>query len=289
MKERATGVRPDEGSKTPMASDSAERVLFISDAHLGAADPEREARKEDLIRFLDSLQPARDRLVVVGDLFDFWFEYRYVVPGRYFRILARLARLVEKGMRVDYVPGNHDFWVRDFLPEKLGVQVHRPSLETRVLGQRLFVIHGDGLRRDDYGYRFLKKVLQNPINIALFRWLHPDLAFGLAHTFAELSRKQKGEPYQEVDDSDYIDFGQQKLREGFDLVVLAHTHKARLLKLEGGVFLNPGEWLEGYTFGELRGGLVSLKRWFVTGEKAGSETLATVELGEAGSGELARL
>ncbi len=284
MNRQTTRVWSHEESKTPMPSGSPERVLFISDAHLGAADAEREARKEEhLLRFLDSLQPQRERLVIVGDLFDFWFEYRYVVPGRYFRVLARLAGLVERGMHVDYVPGNHDFWVRDFLPDKVGLKVHRPSLDTHALGQRLFVIHGDGLRKDDYGYRFLKKVLQNRVNIALFRWLHPDLAYGLAHYFAELSRKQKGEPYQEVDDSDYVAFGEQKLREGFDLVVLAHTHKARLLKLEGGVFLNPGEWLEGYTFGELRGGLVSLKRWFVTEGSVGSETLASVELNESGA------
>ncbi|HFE51918.1 MAG TPA: UDP-2,3-diacylglucosamine diphosphatase [Bacteroidetes bacterium] len=263
-----------------MTARPAERVFFISDAHLGAADPEREAHKtEHLIRFLDHLDPAADRLIIVGDLFDFWFEYRYVIPSRYFRVLSRLQLLVERGMRVDYVPGNHDFWVRDFLPTTLGVQVHRPSLDARLLGRRLFVLHGDGLRRDDYGYRFLKKVLQNPINIALFRWLHPDIAYGLAHFFAELSRKQKGEPYQEVDDSDYIEFGQQKLREGYDVVVLAHTHKARLLKLESGVFLNPGEWLEGYTFGELRGEVVSLKRWLATDQGGESEVLASLELG----------
>ncbi len=258
----------------------AERVVFIADAHLGEADPEEEQRKQaHLLSFLAHLDPQTDRLVICGDLFDFWFEYRYVVAAQYVRVIGLLAELAESGLRIDYVAGNHDFWMRDFFPRQLGIPVHKKDLRFEELGVQIYACHGDGLRKSDRGYRILKRVLQNPLNIALFRWLHPDVGYALAHFFADLSRRKNAHPYRELDDSDYVEYADRMLASGADLVVLAHTHKRRLLRRPDGVFLNPGEWLGAYTFGELRGHTVSLKKWLSDSpSEIEQETVASVEL-----------
>jgi UDP-2,3-diacylglucosamine hydrolase len=255
-----------------------ERMLFLSDAHLGEGGLEEELRKEEvLLSFLRSLDPWQDRLVICGDLFDFWYEYKYVVAAEHFRVIAVLAEQVEKGLAVDYVAGNHDFWMRDFFPKRLGIPVHRHAATLQHGTLRIYASHGDGLRRDDRGYRLLKRVLQNRVNIALFRWVHPDLGYAFAHWVAGLSRKRDAHPYRELDDSDYIRHADSLLASGYDVVVLAHTHKRRLLQREKGIFLNPGEWLSEFTFGELRGNVASLKKWLFESGRAGrAETLETL-------------
>lgn len=256
-------------------------MIFVADAHFGEGDAEEEERKEQhFLSFLDSLDPEHDHLVICGDLFDFWFEYRYVVAAQYLRTVGKLADAVARGLRVDYVAGNHDFWLRDFFPNRLGIAVHRKDLTIHHDGVRVYVRHGDGLRRSDYGYRLLKRILQNPVSIAMFRLVHPDLGYAMAYFFAELSRKKDAHPYRELDDSDYVAFADAVLASGrAQLVVLAHTHKRRLLRRPGGVFLNPGDWLGSYTFGELSGGTVSLKQWSLTcGQRGREEALATVSL-----------
>lgn len=253
---------------------SQRRILFLSDAHLGEGSAEEEQHKRNsLMAFLDHLDPLRDHLVICGDLFDFWYEYRYVVAAEHFRVLAKFADLVERGLGVDYVAGNHDFWMRDFFPTRVGIATYRQRAVLLHLGRRIYVSHGDGLRRDDRGYRLLKRMLQNPVNITLFRWLHPDLGYAFAHWAARLSRRRNAHPHRELDDSDYIRFADQMLASGFDLVVLAHTHKRRLLARESGIFLNPGEWLHEFTFGELDDNRVSLKRWSCSPGAKGQEEL----------------
>ena len=172
---------------------SAGPVYFIADAHLGVRSREREApREERLHAFLGSLAGRASALVIVGDLFDFWFEYRTAIPRRHFATLAILRRLRESGVALTYLNGNHDFWLGRFLAAEVGIETHDGPLALEAQGRRLWVHHGDGLVGGDLGYRLLRSVIRHPASIALYGLLHPDLGIPLAHQVSRWSRQSRG-------------------------------------------------------------------------------------------------
>ncbi|MCR4439805.1 MAG: UDP-2,3-diacylglucosamine diphosphatase [bacterium] len=240
---------------------SVPHAAFIADAHLrGGGSATEEEKAARLHNFLAQAAPCFAMLCICGDLFDFWFEYRRVVVNRYFRTLCALSELVRSGTEVHYVAGNHDFWMRDFLTREVGVTVHPQDFQATVAGQRVFVSHGDGLYTKDRGYRLLKRVLQNRIATALYRAVHPDVGVPIAEFFSELSRNH-GAQREFSAHEDYRAFAQQTLRQGFDVVVLAHTHEPVCQQLDGGVYLNPGDWIRHFSFGVIDQGGIWLKRW----------------------------
>ncbi|MFQ5606928.1 MAG: UDP-2,3-diacylglucosamine diphosphatase, partial [Candidatus Zixiibacteriota bacterium] len=158
-----------------VGSTSSRSLFVFSDAHLGANDSVTEALKSARISDLLALVKERgSRLVILGDLFDFWFEYKNAIPKQQLRVIFRLADLVESGIPVDYVSGNHDFWLGDFLTVEAGIRIHRDEFELSEQGQRLFFVHGDGLAPQDWKYRIVKRVLRSKLNIALYRLLPAD-------------------------------------------------------------------------------------------------------------------
>lgn len=236
-------------------------AYFISDAHLGAGDSAAENLKEQkLLSFFDHVASTGDRLFIVGDLFDFWFEYRTVIPRGYTRILSGLSRLKESGVEIHYIAGNHDSWMRDYFPTELGVPIHFDHLEYRIGGKRFFIEHGDGIARQDSGYRFLKRIFRNRINIFLYSLLHPDIGVPLAKWVSSLSRghtTKRGQP----DDSDYFARAQQKFREGFDYVLFAHLHFPIFKKNDHNIYVNLGDWMEHFTYAAFDGKELSLEKW----------------------------
>ncbi len=234
-------------------------IYFISDAHL---DDDRE-REKRLISFLKGIKGC-ERLYILGDLFDFWFEYRTVIPSQYIRTVCKLLDLVQGGTKIVYLAGNHDFWLGDFLQSQVGIQVERGSIRVEHQGLRLYLSHGDGISEGEIGYRLLKRILRNPFNIALFRLLHPDFALPLARGISKLSRgstQGKGKKLLK----DYEDFASKLMREGMDAVILAHIHWPVYEKLAGGVYINLGDWITHYTFGKLESGVLSLEKWEIPG------------------------
>ncbi|MBN1541055.1 UDP-2,3-diacylglucosamine diphosphatase [candidate division KSB1 bacterium] len=227
-----------------------EKILLISDAHLGSASEKIEKqRRERLVSFLRYVETHADRLVICGDLFDFWFEYDTVILRDHFRVLCELLRLTQAGVRVDYLAGNHDFWLGTFLQE-IGVQIHADDWVLQSEGRRIYLCHGDGLLRNDYLYRLLKRVLRNRLNIRLYRLLHPDCGVRLALFFSRLSR-MTGKDRADYTDIDYRRFAYEKIKEGYDCVVLGHTHWPALDNYAGGWYLNPGPWMTDFTFIEI--------------------------------------
>jgi UDP-2,3-diacylglucosamine hydrolase len=234
-------------------------IYFISDAHLGAEDKEKEKIKEKkLISFLDRIGGDAEFLYILGDMFEFWFEYKYVVPKGHFSVLAKLRELVDSGVKMIYVVGNHDFWLGDFLSKQIGIEIFKHPIEVTHQGKKIFVAHGDGLARKDTGYRILKKILRNRLNIFLYRQIPPDVSYPLAKLVAGKSRDRadrKEAGYLE----DYKSFAYEKIRQGFDAVILAHTHMPTLENLSdnpanpprGGIYLNIGNWFKHFTYGKL--------------------------------------
>ncbi len=238
-----------------------EKLVVLSDAHLGAQSATAELIKTDLLHsFLRSRIAPPGRLIICGDLFDFWFEYRHAVPRRHFSILAQLSLLVRSGVRIDYIAGNHDFWLGSFLQQEVGLHLHRDDLELEQAGKKIYLRHGDGLIKKDYGYRALKRVLRHPVNVFLYRLLHPDLGVPLALFFSQMSRNaEKADCFKT--DQDYRTFAFQKIEQGYDLVVLGHSHMPACMPYKHGWYVNAGDWIKAFTFAEIVNGQPALYHW----------------------------
>ena len=239
----------------------AATTVFLSDAHLGAESRDREAAREGRLHdFLAHLPGRAASLYIVGDLFDFWFEYRSAIPRRHFATLAMLSRLRDAGIAITYLAGNHDFWLGRFLAEELGVRTVSNGIAVEEQGRRLWVHHGDGLVGGDLGYRLLKKVLRNSTSVALYQLLHPDLGIPLASAVSGLSRRSRGHgPLQP--ERLWREIAEPRFREGYDGVLVGHFHHAHEQRLNGREFFVLGDWIDHFTYVELEGGALTLKTW----------------------------
>lgn len=226
-------------------------LYIFSDAHLGSGSADKEQEKaRNLDRLFDLVRQDGERLVILGDLFDFWFEYRHAIPKDHHRIICRLTDIVERGITVDYISGNHDFWMGDFFTRHVGVRLHRDFLETTYAGRRMYLTHGDGLARADRGYRLLKRILRNPLNIWLYRKLPPDWAIPLAKWVSGGSREYTTRR-DHTFAPDYEAFAAQKIAEGFDLVAIGHLHIPIEKPIAEGLYINTGDFINHFTYARL--------------------------------------
>jgi len=232
-------------------------AYVISDAHLGFATREAE---QLLLGFLRHLRGRAGALVINGDLFEFWFEWRHVMPRKAFRVLGALAELRESGMPILMMAGNHDCWGGEILRDDVGLDYRLGAWDGELAGWRTRIDHGDGLREvEDRKYRALRTVLRNPIAIGLFRWLHPDLGAALASGSSNTSRN-----YQPRDGGAGLrQVAQQLLAapNAPDLVVFAHSHVAALERIGTGVYANAGAWMDTPTFLRVSADKIDLCRW----------------------------
>ncbi|RMD89432.1 MAG: UDP-2,3-diacylglucosamine diphosphatase [Calditrichaeota bacterium] len=235
-----------------------QNIYFISDAHLGSEAKDKELAKiELLLNFLDFVRQQADILYIVGDLFDFWFEYRHAIPKTSLKILAKLFQLVEKGVQVRYFAGNHDLWLGNFLQQELGIKIYHEPLDVIHNGLKFYIAHGDGLAKGDRGYRFLKRIFKNRLNIFLYRWLHPDVGVPLAKFFSNRSRTKGENPF----DEDYWNLATSLLGKGYDVVIFGHTHKPLFKRIDGRYYINLGDWIENFTYLHLKHTTLQLYRW----------------------------
>ena len=234
-------------------------AYFLSDLHLGAYPEGEKSSIPMLMDFLGHVESRRASLYIVGDLLDFWFEYRSVVPRRPFRLLARFKAMVENGCRVTYIAGNHDYWLGDFLRNEVGLDTCSDLVDTTIDGKRFFISHGDGIATTgDLGYRVLKGVLHSPISTAAFRMIHPDVGIGLARLFSRMSRRRSS---QNHDHPDLDDFVRGRADKGYDYVVLGHLHRPKLFDVEDTTCLVVGDWIEYFTYGLFSEGKLTLNEW----------------------------
>ncbi len=237
-----------------------QKTYFFSDAHLGLGSIEEDRQKElRLIRFLNFIQRDASQIYIVGDLFDYWFEYKSVVPKKYFRLFSKLAELTEHNIRLVFIAGNHDFWIKNYFRDELGMDVHFNPVETVICGKRFLIHHGDGLLKDDLGYKLLKKILRSKINIFLFSLIHPDIAGWLARWSSNTSRHYTSN--RTYESNGMVDFAEQKIKEGFDFVVMGHNHVPSCQMLDSGVYVNLGDWIFENTYAVFDGKKIELKKW----------------------------
>lgn len=228
---------------------------FISDAHLGAGKYEKIKIKK-LMSFFNHINKKNNTLFIVGDLFDFWFEYNHVIPYEHFPILCKLYTMIKNGVQIKYITGNHDFWIGNFF-QNMGIKIYKDPIDIRINNKHYYIAHGDGILKADRGYRLLKKILRHPINIKLYRLMHPDIGISLAHLCSSLSRNKKTEHNKE----EYINFAKKKFNQGFDHVILGHTHLPVEFKQNDKKFINIGDWIHHFTYGYLTDNQLNLKYW----------------------------
>lgn len=236
------------------------KTYFFSDAHLGIGTREDDQQKERmLIRFLERVKRDGEQLFIVGDLFDYWFEYGTVVPKGYFRLFSKLADLSEGGVKITYLAGNHDFWLRTYFHDELGMEICPDPIDREIRGKRFHIHHGDGLLRNDTGYRILKRVLRNKVNIFLFSLVHPDLAGRIARWSSRKSRQHTAKRTFQMDDM--VEFAEKKILQGFDFVVMGHNHIPCVRNIGAGCYVNLGDWITEQTYAVFDGKRLRLKKW----------------------------
>lgn len=224
-------------------------IYFISDLHLGLEPREKDIEKENLfLQFLDKASNDCEQLMIVGDLFDYWFEYKTVIPKYFYRTLAKFYEMTSKGIKIEYIMGNHDFGHVDFFEKELGIPIIKTDKEYNIYGNKFFISHGDGKSNKDIGYKILKKILRSPFSLWLYLKLHPNLGISLASNSSQSSRKYTSKKRYGITDG-MREYAFEKIEEGYDYVVMGHRHIAEKTKHAGGFYINLGEWIKEPTFG----------------------------------------
>ena len=238
-------------------------LFFISDVHLRLTDSEEErAKRKTLIQFIEHVASNQGTLFIVGDFFDFWFEYKYVIPKAYFDIISALHHVKSNGAEIYFIKGNHDYWVKDFIHDTLFTRVCPDSLTLESNGKTFFITHGDGLLSWDKGYRLLRKIIRNPFIMLIFRWIHPDLGYTFARWISKHSRHPiHTDEYNESVLAELKTFAEKKWEQGIDYVISGHYHQAKSIKKEDNTLIILGDWVTHRSFGYYDGEEFSLNYW----------------------------
>lgn len=231
------------------------KVYFASDFHLGIPDRavslEREKR---VVAWLEEIRHDADAIYLVGDVFDFWFEYKHVIPRGYIRLLGKLAEIRDAGIPVHWLVGNHDMWMFGYLQEELGIEVHFHPIRTTWDGKNFFIAHGDGLGPGDQSYKFIKKIFRNPFFQWVYARFHPNFAFGLAQYLSRRSRKANYEYDAQYlgDDKEWLVIFAKELtaRENVDFIICGHRHLVLDKQLSPATrYINLGDWMKSGQYG----------------------------------------
>lgn len=242
-------------------------IYFASDFHLGAPDYESSRKREQkIVDWLNFIEPTAAEIYLVGDLFDFWFEYKRAVPRGFIRLLGKIADLTDKGIPVYIFTGNHDMWIFDYIPQETGAQLMRGNIEREYFGKKFVIGHGDGLGPGDRGYKFLKKVFANKFCQWCFARLHPNFGIWLADASSRTSRaKSKGEDEKFLgEDNEWlIQYCREQLKtKEVDYFIFGHRHLPLDIQLnEKSRYLNLGEWISQCRYVEVSPIGVQLLEW----------------------------
>ena len=231
-------------------------IYFLSDAHLGSlAIPHGRMQERRLVRFLDEIKPTAEAIYLLGDMFDFWYEYRHAVPKGYTRFLGKLSELTDSGVEVHYFTGNHDIWAYDYLEKDCGVILHRKPLTLDLYGKTFFLAHGDGMGDPNKSFKIIRYIFHNKICQKLFTWLHPDfgIAFGLQWAkHSRIKHDLNGEPaYMGEDKEHLVLFAKQYVatHPDIDYFIFGHRHiELDLVLPSNSRVVILGDWITQFTY-----------------------------------------
>ena len=240
------------------------KIYFISDIHLGLYPAEKSALRERvLVNWLDSIKEDASELYLLGDIFDFWHEYKHVVPRGFTRFLGKIAELSDKGVKLHYFIGNHDLWVYNYLPTEIGLTVYKHHVTRDINGKSFFIGHGDGIGPGDKGYKLMKWGFTNKLLQWLFARIHPNASMAFGKRWSKSSRYAKGiiaEPYRGDDKEFQVIFARETLqKEHFDFFVFGHRHIPFDIQIGNSRVVNLGDWINSFTYAVWDGEELMLK------------------------------
>jgi len=253
-------------------------IYFASDFHLGSPSYEKSLEREkQIVWWLDSIKHKATEIFLVGDVFDFWFEYRHAIPKGFVRLQGKIAELTDAGIKIHLFKGNHDMWIFDYLPKELGIQLHDHIIQREFFGKKYLIGHGDGLGPGDYKYKFLKQIFRNKACQWLFARLHPNLGIGLASFSSKKSRAATGKEdfvFNDINDERLFHYCQEYLKNEYvDYFIFGHRHLPLDIPLENNArYINLGEWLFEQTYLEITATEINLLQ-FSNGESTEYITL----------------
>lgn len=251
-------------NQSSQALNPSKKIYFLSDFHLGAPNPESSLERErKIVSFLDQIKHETEALFILGDLFDFWFEYKHVVPKGFVRILGKLAEISDMGIPIHFFVGNHDMWMKDYFKKELNFQIYFHPKTFMLQGKKMMIGHGDGLGPGDHGYKMLKKIFRNPICITLFSILPPRIGIGIANFMSRSSRAKTGNNDKNYlgDDKEFlVQYCKSMLeKEEFDYFVFGHRHLPLEIKLnETSTYINLGDWIMYMSYASMENGILTL-------------------------------
>lgn len=237
--------------------DYSKNIYFASDFHLGSPNYEKSLEREkQIVWWLDSIKNKASEIFLVGDVFDFWFEYKHAIPKGFVRLQGKIAELTDLGIKIHLFKGNHDMWIFDYLPKELGIVLHDHVIKREFFGKSYLIGHGDGLGPGDFKYKLLKRIFRNRISHWLFARLHPNFGIGIANFSSKKSRTVTGNKdfvFKQLNDERLYHFSQDYLKkEHVDYFIFGHRHLPLDISLrEDSRYINLGEWLFEQTFLEI--------------------------------------
>ncbi|MBE9510993.1 MAG: UDP-2,3-diacylglucosamine diphosphatase [Bacteroidetes bacterium] len=240
-----------------------EKIYFASDFHLGFPSHEKSLEREKkIVSWLDSIRSNAREIYLLGDIFDYWFEYKRVVPRGFTRFLGKISEITDSGIPVHFFTGNHDIWVFDYLPRETGIILHREPVIKEFDGLKFYLAHGDGLGPDNSKYKLLKKVFTCKILQWLFARLHPNFAVWFAHKWSRSSRFSKvNDPFKGENKESLIIYAKEMLKtQYFDYFIFGHRHIPLNHPLtDKSRFIHPGDWIDNFSYGVFDGKKVEVK------------------------------
>jgi len=255
---------------TTITVPEGKKVYFASDNHLGAPTMEQSyPREKKFVAWLDTIKDDAAAIFLLGDMFDFWMEYKTVVPKGFTRTLGKLAELSDAGIPMYYFVGNHDLWMNGYFEEELNIPVFHKPQQFNINNTSFFIGHGDGLGPGDKGYKRMKKVFTNPLCKWLFRWLHPDLGVKLGQYLSVKNKMISGDEdikFLGEEKEWLVQYAKRKLEtQHYDYFVFGHRHLPLEISLnEKATYTNLGDWISYYTYGEFNGVALKLKTFETT-------------------------
>ena len=243
------------------------KIYFSSDNHLGAPTPEESLpREKKFVRWLDEVKKDAAAIFLLGDLFDFWFEYKTVVPKGFVRVLGKLAEISDSGIPIYFFVGNHDLWMRDYFEKELNIATYRDVKEFTFNDKVFLIGHGDGKGPGDKGYKRMKKLFTNPFAMWLFRWLHPELGVRLAHYMSVKNKLISGDEdknFLGADQEWLALYAKRKLEtKHYDYFIFGHRHLSMEIEVgKQSTYYNLGDWIHQYTYGVFDGTQFQIKKF----------------------------
>ena len=248
-----------------MSENVVKKIYFASDQHFGAPTAEKSfVREQKFVRWLDEIKHDAEALFLLGDLFDFWFDYKTVVPRGFVRVLGKLAAIKDSGIPIYFFVGNHDLWMDDYFKKELQIPIFRNDQEFSFSGKTFLIGHGDGKGPGDLGYKRMKKVFTNPLSKWLYRWLHPDIGVRLAQYLSVKNKLISGDEdvkFLGEEKEWLVQYAKRKLEtKHYNYFVFGHRHLPMKIAVgEHSEYVNLGDWITHFTYGVFDGNSLELK------------------------------